>query len=47
MPLTFTNEVKINIDMLRALMLDRVAGEVDGVDVIAVDQRDPSGAGGC
>jgi hypothetical protein len=47
LPLTFTNEVKINIDMLRALMLDRVAGEVDGVDVIAVDQRDPSGAGGC
>ena len=36
--MTFTNEVKINIDMLRALMLDRVAGEVDGVDVVAVDK---------
>jgi hypothetical protein len=32
------DKVKINLNMLGALVLNRVGGEVDGVDVIAVDQ---------
>jgi hypothetical protein len=35
---TPANEVKINLNMLGALMLDRVGGEVDRADVVAVDQ---------
>jgi hypothetical protein len=33
------DEVKINLDMLGALMLNRVGGEVHGTDVVAVDER--------
>jgi hypothetical protein len=31
----------INLDMLGALVLDRVDGEVDGAKVVAVDQSGP------
>jgi hypothetical protein len=34
----FTNKVKINLHMLGALVLNGVGGEVDGADVVAVDQ---------
>jgi hypothetical protein len=33
------NKVKINLNMLGALVLNRVGGEVDGADVVAVDQN--------
>jgi hypothetical protein len=36
-----TNEVEINLNMLDALMLDGVGGEVDRAGVIAVDQSGP------
>jgi hypothetical protein len=35
---TLTDEVEINLNMLGALMLDKVGVEVDRVDVVAVDQ---------
>jgi hypothetical protein len=35
------NEVEINFNMLRALMLYGVGGEVDHTDVVAVDQGGP------
>jgi hypothetical protein len=35
------DKVKINLNMLGALMLNRVGGEVDGTDVVAVDQSGP------
>jgi hypothetical protein len=35
---TLADEVEINLNMLGALMLVRVGGEVDNVDVVAVDQ---------
>jgi hypothetical protein len=38
---TLTNEVKIELDMLRALMLDGVGREVHGTDVIIVDKGAP------
>ena len=34
----FTNEVKINLDMLGTLMLDWVGGHVDCTDVVAIYQ---------
>jgi hypothetical protein len=37
-----TNEVKIYLDMLHAVMLDGVSGEVDGADVVAVDESAPT-----
>jgi hypothetical protein len=33
----FSNEVKVDLDMLCALVLNGVVGEVDGADVITVD----------
>lgn len=36
-----SDEVKIDLHMLGPLVLHRVGGEVDGADVIAVDQRAP------
>jgi len=33
---TISNEVKINLDVLGALMLDGVGGHVDGVDIITI-----------
>jgi hypothetical protein len=38
---TLADKVKINLNMLGALVLNEVDGEVDGVDVIAVDQSGP------
>jgi hypothetical protein len=32
------NEVKVELDMFRALMLDGVGGEVHRVDVVTVDK---------
>jgi hypothetical protein len=37
-----TDEVKVNLHMLRALVLDGVGGEVDRADVVAVDERGPA-----
>ena len=34
-----TNEVYIKLNMLRSTMVDRVGGEVDGGDVVVVDER--------
>jgi hypothetical protein len=36
-----TNEVAIKLNMLGALMLDRVDGEVDRANVVVVDQGGP------
>ena len=35
------NEVEIDLDMLRVLMLDGAGGEVDRADVVAVDEGTP------
>jgi hypothetical protein len=35
---TVTNEVQVNLHMLRPLMLNRVGGEVHGADVVTVDE---------
>jgi hypothetical protein len=34
-----TNEVQVNLHMLRPLMLNRVDGGVQGADVVTVDER--------
>ena len=34
-----TNEVEVDLHMLRPLMLNRVGGEVHGANVVAVDER--------
>jgi hypothetical protein len=34
----FADEVKVDLDMLRALVLDEVGGQVDGADIVAEDQ---------
>ena len=34
----FSHEVKIDLDVLRALMLDRIDGEVSSTDVVAIPQ---------
>jgi hypothetical protein len=36
-----TDKVKINLDMLGVLVLNRIGGEVDDTDVVAVDQSGP------
>jgi hypothetical protein len=38
---TLADKAKINLNMLGALMLNGVGGEVDGADVVAVDQSGP------
>jgi hypothetical protein len=35
---TLPNKVEIYLDMLGALMLDRVGRHVDGADVVTIDQ---------
>jgi hypothetical protein len=35
---TFPDEVKVDLDMIHTLVLNGVGGEVDGADVIAVDE---------
>jgi hypothetical protein len=37
----FSDEVKINLNMLRSLMLNEVGGEVDDDDVVAIDEGAP------
>jgi hypothetical protein len=32
-----TDEVEINLDMLRALMLNRVSGQVDNTDIVTIN----------
>jgi hypothetical protein len=34
-----TDEVQVNLHMLRPLMLNRVGGEVHDADVVVVDER--------
>jgi hypothetical protein len=34
------DKVKINLNMLGVLVLNRVGGEVDGTDVVTVNQSD-------
>jgi hypothetical protein len=36
-----TNKVKINLNMLGVLVLNKVDKEVDDADVVTVDQSDP------
>jgi hypothetical protein len=36
-----TDKVKINLNMLGALVLNGVGGEVDGANVVVVDQSGP------
>jgi hypothetical protein len=36
-----TDKVEINFNMLGALVLDGIGGEVDGADVVTVDQSGP------
>jgi hypothetical protein len=38
---TLADEVQVNLHMLRALELDEVGGDVDGADVVAVDESVP------
>jgi hypothetical protein len=35
------DKVEINLNMLGPLVLNGVGGEVDGIDVVAVDQSGP------
>jgi hypothetical protein len=35
---TLADEVEVNLNMLRALMLNRVGGHVEGADVITIHQ---------
>jgi hypothetical protein len=37
----FPHKVEVDLDMLRALLLNGVGGEVDNTDVIAVDENAP------
>jgi hypothetical protein len=32
------NEVEVDLDMLRTLVLNGVGGEVDGADVVTIDE---------
>jgi hypothetical protein len=34
---SFSNEVQVNLDMLRALVLDEVGGEVDNTDIVTIN----------
>jgi hypothetical protein len=36
-----TDEVEINLNMLRALMLNEVGCQVDGIDIVAIDKCAP------
>ena len=38
---TLTHKVKVDLDMLCVLMLDRVGGEIYGTNVVVVDQHAP------
>jgi hypothetical protein len=34
----FSHKVKVDLDMLRTLVLNEVGGEIDGADVVAIDE---------
>jgi hypothetical protein len=34
----FPHKVEVNLNMLRALILNVVGGEVDGYDIVAIDE---------
>jgi hypothetical protein len=34
----FPHKVEVNLDMLRALVLNAVGGEVDGANIVTVDE---------
>jgi hypothetical protein len=34
----FPHKVEVNLDMFRALILNVVGGEVDGYDIVAIDE---------
>jgi hypothetical protein len=36
-----TYEVEINLNMLGALVLDKVSGEVDATDIVVIDKSNP------
>jgi hypothetical protein len=38
---TLVNKVEINLNMLGALVLNGVSEEVDGAEIVAVDQSGP------
>lgn len=38
---TLVDEVKVDLDVLRVLVLNGVRGEIDGVDVVAVNESAP------
>jgi hypothetical protein len=35
---TLLDEVEVNLDMIGALVLNRVGEEIDGTDIVAVDE---------
>jgi hypothetical protein len=35
---TFLDEVEVNLDMIGALVLNKVSEEIDGTDVVTVDE---------
>jgi hypothetical protein len=35
---TLPNKVEINLNMLRAFMLDQIGGEVDNTDIVTIHQ---------
>jgi hypothetical protein len=35
---TLPNKVEINLNMLRAFMLDQIGGEVDSTDIVTINQ---------
>jgi hypothetical protein len=35
---TLPNEVKVNLNVLSSLMLNRIGGHVDGTDIVAIHQ---------
>jgi hypothetical protein len=36
---TFPHKVEVNLDMLHALMLNGIGGEIDGADVVVIDEN--------
>jgi hypothetical protein len=36
---TFPHKVEVNLDMLHALMLNEIGGEIDGADVVVIDEN--------
>jgi hypothetical protein len=36
---TFSHKVEVNLDMLHALMLNVIGGQIDGTDVVVIDEN--------